>query len=227
MITALLAAPPVMFVTLALWERLRGAPSPPTWGRTVVAIVGIEYCFATMTAFFFTHPRPHGERAKGKIVLRIPPWRRIVAASMLPVTALMFSAENILRGDVSLAAVVAVALAAIATLVVTSERLAVSTAEIERVAGIGRRHRIGWNEVCGLDIWQAGVRVHGVSGKSIHVPGLWMDGYPEFVALLLERAPAVLVDPLRGDIREMLRTIAALADPSRSPCRRAAVAKNR
>ncbi len=201
-----------MFVTVALWERLRGAPSPPTWGRTVVATVVIEYLFAAMTAFFFTHPRPHGGRAKGRIVLRIPPWRRIVAASVLPVAALMFSAEKILRGDVSLAAVVAVALVAAATLIVTSERIAVSTAEIERVAGIGRRHRIGWDEMCGLDIWKAGVRVHGMNGKSIHVPGLWMDGYPELVAMLLERAPADVLRQIPGDVRERLVVIADLAE---------------
>lgn len=52
-----------------------------------------------------------------------------------------------------------------------------------------------------------------------------MDGYPEFVAMLLERAPAELLRQMPGDVRESLVLIADLADPGSAARRRAESAK--
>jgi hypothetical protein len=221
----MLAAAPAVILTWAVADRVGGASSPPTWGKTVAVIVGLEYMFGTMTAFLFAPPRPHGTHAGGSVFLRIPPWRRAAIASMLPVPALMFSVDDIIRGAISPAAVAAVALAAVAALVVTNERVAISAAGIERIAGIGRHHRIAWSEIWRLEIWQAGLRVRGEKGKSIHVPGLWMDGYPELVAMLLEQAPAELLRQLPDDVRERLVVIADLADPGGRARRRGELAK--
>jgi hypothetical protein len=53
-----------------------------------------------------------------------------------------------------------------------------------------------------------------------------MDGYPEFVATLLERAPAELLRQLPGDVRDMLTAIADLADKGGATRRRGEMAKS-
>lgn len=221
----MLAAAPVVMLTWAVADRLSGASSPPTWSKTVAAIFALEYMFAAMAAFLFAHPRPHGTRARGSLLLRIPIWRRAAFASVLPIPACIMSAADIAHGEVALPAVAAVAIVSVVSLIVTSECIAFSSMGIERIAGIGRRHRIAWNEMWSLEIWQAGLRVRGGQGKSIHVPGLWMDGYPEFVAMLLERAPAELLRQMPGDVRESLVVIADLADPGGAARRRGEMAK--
>jgi hypothetical protein len=225
LIAMMLAAPPVVMLTLAVTERLSGTPSPPTWSNTIIAILGLEYFFGAMAAFGFAHPRPRATDAREGRVLRIPLWRRAAFASLLPVPVCIGLAADIARGNVSPWIVAGVVLVMVASLIVTSERIAISLKGIERIGGIGWHHRIAWNEIWRLEISEGGLRVRGEEGKSISVPGLWLDGYPEFVAMLLERAPEGLLRQMPDDVRESLLVIADLADPSGATRRRGGMAK--
>lgn len=194
---------------------MSGAPSAPSWLNTVTGMVLIEYVFGAMAAFMFANPRPRGERLGERTILRIPPWRRAVFASMLPVPLAIGSAVEIVRGEVLFSTYAGVVVVIAITLAVTRERIAFSAEGVERLAGFGRHHRMAWNDVRALAVWPAAIHLIDDKGRAIAVMGLLLDGYPEFVAAVLERAPADLLSPLHPNLRQTLTAIAELADPKR------------
>lgn len=205
----LLAMAPLLYLVKAIGATYGGSTSPPS----LVRFVGLQYCLTAMVASLVWPPRSHGRRAGADMVMRMHPWRRTAAASGLPVALLIGEAEHVLRGEISLGAVAGSLAVMVVWFVATADRIAVSTDRIQRVGGIGPRHSIPWSTIRGLEIWSAGLRIRGEGGRSIHVPGVLLDGYPEFVAMLLKRAPKELLSPLGSDVREMLMVIADLADP--------------
>lgn len=215
-----LLAVPVIVLIGEVAARAIGGPSSPSWEHTVKVVIGLEYGILSLAAFLLAPPRPHGRRAAGTMVMRIPPWRRLTFASTLPVSLAVLRAEDILRGDVSLGAVAGVLAAIASVFAVTTDRIEVSPEGIARVAGIGRRQSIAWSEISDLVIFAAGINVQGPRGSTIRVPGLWMDGYPELIRMVLERAPRELLDSIRDESREQLKAIADLADPGGAAHRR-------
>lgn len=216
-----LLAAPLIFSTYTVVDKLAGNVALP-WAETARLNLGFAYGFSAFAAFLFARPRRHGLPAGGRVVLRIPTWRRFAFASMMPGFFALADLDVVLRGEAPLDVVAALAGVAAVCLAVTTERLAFFGEGIQRLSGLGARHRILWGDISKVEVSPASITIHGKSGKTIAVAGLWLDGYPELVVAVLERAPKQVLHALDEEHREQLLCIAELMDPAAAARHRAA-----
>lgn len=211
---AALLAIPLIFFGLAAVQKANGELTRASWAKLALLTLGAAYCFGAFAVFLYAHPRQRGQRADARIVLRIPLWRRLLFATMLPGAFGIGNADVLLRGEAPLKIAAALAGTGVVCLALTTERVAFSAEGIQRLAGLGARHSIAWGETSRLVVAPAAMVVHGASGQKIAVMGLWLDGYPELVAAVLERAPKQVLRALDEEHREQLLCIAELVDPA-------------
>lgn len=212
---------PLIFSAYTVTDKLAGNDDH-AWASLALLSLSLAYAFGAFAAFLFASPGRHGSPVGGKVVLKIPTWRRVLFATMLPGFFAIADLDVVLRGEAPLDVVAALAGVAAVCLAVTTERVAFSDEGIQRLSGLGARHRIAWGDISNLEVSPASMVIHGQPGKKIPVTGLWLDGYAELVVAVLERAPKQVLHALDEERREQLLCIGELMDPAAAARHRAA-----
>lgn len=191
-------------------------------------IVPVMACWMALhLAALLWPPRPRAPRPDGHLVLRWATWRRALLA--VP-SAGLFASLGTLWPDPSMR-VTGFGLAAVAGTgiwLATAGRVRLTPDAIEPLGWIRAKPAVPWSAITSVTPTtrlaasavlgpSAGVLLGAGRPWPIRVAG-GLDGYPEFLALVLQRAPAAF-DALDPRERERLERIARLAAASAAPTR--------